>query len=81
MNSGWLGVGADGFRNGSYCGTTGTFYNNVTYPAWSVGSKLCTNPAGNQNFNTLAYGAVWTYISPNWKYVGVGTVSSPSQTY
>ena len=77
--SGWLGSKANGYRDGAYCGTTGYAYNSGQAWYFAVGSHLCSNPSGNQNFHTISHHRAWNVLTESYKYMG--SITSPSQTY
>lgn len=77
-STGSLGVKANGYRNGVYCGTTGWYYNGVATSTFAVGSVICSNPAGIQTFRTTSHHAVWS--DPSSQYF-TGSVTSPNQGY
>lgn len=76
-NPGVLGVRVHGYRDGVYCGSAGYVYNSSITSGIGVGSKLCSNPSGFQNFHSVSLHRVWNGSS----YTSLGTVTSPSQTY
>lgn len=81
MSSGYLGANADGYINGTYCGSTGYYYNSTATYLFGVGAQLCSNPSGSQTFYTVATGEIWDYYSGAWQYAMTGSVTSPSQNY
>lgn len=83
MASGWLGIMAGGFHNGSFCGDTGYYYTS-TNGQWNlgVGATECSGQLVNGDaYNTVAYGEAWDYFNGSYQYVSAGNLSSPSQTY
>lgn len=77
--SGWLGTKAIGLRDGGYCGTTGWYYNSSSTWMFGVGSHLCSNPGGVQEFYTKADTRAWN--SSTTSYVDYLQITSPSQNY
>jgi hypothetical protein len=77
LGVGYLGVYVSGYRDGAYCGTTGWRYTTQQTNSFQIWSYLCTNPAGVQNFNSVAYVAVWTGSG----YAGSTSISSPNQGF
>ena len=76
-NPGTLGVRVQGYRNGAFCGSAGYVYNGSITSGIGVGSKLCSNPSGLQNFHSVSLHRVWNGSSYNY----LGSVTSPNQTY
>ncbi len=78
LPSGWLGVRAHGQRDGVYCASTSWFYSNRADYYWWVKSQLCSNPAGTQEFRTLADTRM--YDGAGWYFThSIGP--SPAQNY
>lgn len=77
--SGYFGIKAEGFRDGSYCGATAMAYNNSPTFIFGVGGFLCSNPEGSQAFATRASGEAWNETTLS--YVTLSTVMSPNQSY
>lgn len=77
--SGYLGANAYGYRDGTFCGSTGWYYSAVSTSLFGVGSHLCSNPAGVQTFFTNAYARHWD--ESGGLYVQGGPWASPSQNY
>jgi hypothetical protein len=75
--SGWIGVQIEGWRSGSFCGSTGYHYSNVSTSAWRLWSHLCSNPLGSQTFRTHTKGTFWTGNG----YTNTPTIGSPNQNY
>lgn len=75
--AGWIGAAAVGYRDGSYCGSTGMLYSSVYTYQFGVGSHLCSNPGGYQSFHTVASSQIWN----GQFYVQFTIVTSPSQSY
>jgi len=73
--SGWLGIAAEGFSNGNFCGWTHYQYN-TTSGFKGTSGNFCNNPDGLQEFHTVAFGRVWIYQNNN--YYDVNYVTSPS---
>jgi hypothetical protein len=57
--SGYLGTLVYGYRDGSFCGSSGIYYSNVATSAWQLWATECSNPAGSQTFKTLGFGYTW----------------------
>ena len=80
--SGYLAGKVAGYRSGSYCGTSGVSYSNVTTWGWGVWATMCSNPSGSQEFHTVGYGAIYNdgskggAVGYNWF-----SSTSPSQNY
>jgi hypothetical protein len=81
MPGGYIGANADGYINGSYCGSTGFYYNSGPASGFGVGAQLCSNPAGSQVFDTVATGTIWDYVYSTWQYVYTNSLTSPNQNY
>ncbi len=81
MPAGYLGANADGYINGTYCGSTGFYYNSSPTYLFGVGAQLCSNPSGSQTFYTVATAEIWDYYSGAWQYAMTNSVTSPSQNY
>jgi len=80
MSTGYLGTKAWGYRDGSYCGSSGYYYNSSSATGYGIGMVLCSDPAGTQAFHTTALGRIWETWGPDPdKYYYVGSVVSPSQ--
>lgn len=45
---------AKGYRNGTYCGTTGNVYNNVAATLWFATGNLCTVLVGTYDYQTTS---------------------------
>jgi hypothetical protein len=60
---GWLQVSVKGYRSGSYCGSSGTFTNDIPAYRLYVSSHPCSNPSGSQSFRSTALGRIWTGVS------------------
>jgi len=78
LPAGWLGITVDAYKNGAFCGTS--YYRYSSSAASTVGYYfygLCSNPAGTQEFYSVAWGKIYTgdhYYQPNG-------IVSPSQNY
>lgn len=81
MPGGYIGANADGYINGSYCGSTGFYYNSGPASGFGVGAQLCSNPAGSQVFDTVATETIWDYVYSTWQYVYTNSLTSPNQNY
>jgi hypothetical protein len=81
MASGWIGVEALEFMNGSYCGYAEA-YNGSTTGGLGVGGVLCGNPAGTQIWYTQAAGGSYTEINGSYTTYWWPTIAtSPNQDY
>lgn len=56
--TGWLGVKASLYKNGSLCDSNNWSYNSSSAAAYST-LPYCTNPSGSQNWNTYASHRWW----------------------
>jgi hypothetical protein len=80
--SGILGVDAEGFVDGTFCGATGYYYNNTSAYGWGVGAQLCYLHINTHAYNTAMFGKIWSTIDEySWSYDFVGEIDSPSQNY
>lgn len=79
LDAGWMGINAKGYRDGAYCGQTGTQYTAAKSWTWSASATLCSNPAGSQAFHTAGFGKIWIY--QDGAYYDQAGVSSPNQNY
>ena len=78
--SGHIGVRIRGWRNGGICANWGLYnYNSGTAHAIGVGGKLCSNPAGSQDFQTQANSHRWS--TDCGCYFVHSLVTSPAQNY
>jgi hypothetical protein len=77
LGGGYLGLKLWGYKDGAYCGNTAWHYSSTTTHYWQIWSSLCPNPAGLQDFNTLASGKVWD----GDEYLVPPNITSPSQSY
>jgi hypothetical protein len=75
LPSGWLAVTLDGYRNGSFCGTTYYQYSTTSTSAFGVATSLCSNPSGSQTFNTNVFGRVYNGSA----YVNLPGIAGPAQ--
>jgi len=80
--SGYLGSNAYGYRDGSFCGSSGNYYSSTATWGFQVSYQACSNPAGTQTFYTIGYDAIYNdgsgggAVGYNWF-----SQSSPSQNY
>jgi len=77
MQGGWIGVYAEGYLYGSFCGATGWYYNSSATYYFGVGARECGNQRGVGY--TIAYAEWWDYLYGSWMYGPVVSVRSPSQ--
>jgi len=79
MQPGWIGVDAQEYKNGSFCGQTGWAYNDSATTDFGVGSggDMCS---GSGNLRTNALGQWWDYIYTVWQYTSPINVSSPYES-
>ena len=77
MQSGWIGLDAQGYKNGSFCGETGWYYSPGTVDTFGVGARECS---GSGNYRTNALGQWWDYVNDVWQYTSPENLSSPYQT-
>ena len=75
MQSGWQGTNAYGYKNGSYCGSTGWGFNSATTYESGVGARLCF---GSGNYHALAWGEWWTDVNGTYRYSFPGNQASPT---
>jgi hypothetical protein len=78
LPTGWLGVRAHGLRDGTYCGDTSWWSSNRADSAWWVKQQLCSNPAGTQEFWTVADTRMFDGSSGYFTHLNI---ESPSQNY
>ncbi len=73
---GWIGVTLDGYRDGSFCGTSG--YEFTSSATWqkTYFQNTCSDPAGSQAFHTNVFGRV---NNGNGGVHNIPGVSSPGQ--
>jgi hypothetical protein len=76
LPTGWIGVTLDGYRDGSFCGTSGYEYTSQATWQKTYSENTCTDPAGSQAFNTVVFGRVYNGSSG---YHNIPGVSGPSQ--
>lgn len=62
-SAGYMGVKADLYKNGAYCGSTGWYYNSSSAQFIGVGQVLCS---GSGSFFTRSRNAA--LVSGTWKY-------------
>ena len=75
MGTNWVGVDAEGYKNGAYCGDTGWAYNDSPTTTFGVGGVEC---AGSGAYQTLALADWWSYYDGDWMYTGVASLWSPA---
>lgn len=78
LPSGWIGVEALGYLNGSLCASSGFYYSTQAASNWQLYITLCSNPAGSQSFRTASIISFYDGTSGYRNYVGA---TSPTQSY
>lgn len=80
--AGYLAAGVDGYRDGVWCGYSGSYYSDASYAIWWVEAHMCSNWSGSEAYHTRARGDIYN------DGTGGGTVgykwfntTSPSQNY
>jgi hypothetical protein len=67
MQTNWIAIDAQGFKNGSYCGATGFATNPSTTSSFAVAGNECGYVQGD-SYETKAYGQWWTDVGGTWEY-------------
>lgn len=75
LPAGWLGVTLDGYRDGSFCGTTNYYYSDSATAGFGVTTSLCSNPSGTQEFHTTVFGRIYMGAG----YLDISGIAGPSQ--
>jgi|ERR1039458_5550423 hypothetical protein len=75
---GYMGVNADGYFKGSYCGSTGYYYNQTSTYNFGVGGVECSGD-GCGTYYTIASGTLYQYYAGS--YGADWSEKSPNQTY
>lgn len=59
MPTGWLSVLVYGYRNGAFCGSSGWHNTAQASATMGIGTSLCSDPSGSQEFWTTQFGRIW----------------------
>ncbi len=70
--SGWIGMRAQGIRDGASCGYSGYWYNDYPASNWQAWVNICSNPAGSQNFRTAV---TIKYYTGQYYFIDFGPTS------
>jgi hypothetical protein len=60
LPAGWIGIKVEGFRDGGLCGTSSYYFSSQAASNWQLWITLCSNPAGNQNFQSRSFINIYT---------------------
>jgi hypothetical protein len=64
LPAGWIGVAADTWRSGGFCGSSGWKYSTSQSHTVMTSHCCCNNPSGNQPFQAVAYQTYMGQASP-----------------